>query len=325
MSKSKDLLQSLDESLTQYNKMGDQYYRPTGDASLEKVLETGIYNIRMDMMGVLFEKTEVKTDALIKINTSKYNNLMEEIKKFRESTTTEKYNKLGFVNKRAFIIHSIPGTGKSCLLKQVMEDVTKAGDIVFIASDLYAMAEGLRKFREVEPTRKALVILEELDEMLYSGSKQLSDMLDGPTSIGEVFYLATTNHIDRIPARMKRPSRFDRVVEMGPPSKEDRLEYFKAKLGLNESEDRLKEFAAKTEGFTFAHLKEFLVSVCCLGNDVDETIERLQNMMPEGMEYGKMEAAAFDESVTKLFADKKQKSEHSINESKTSRLIGSFK
>lgn len=315
---------SLMESLSQFTRNGNTF-RSAGKT--ENILEAGVYNLGADMRGLIFEKVEVKTDALIKMHQSKYKYLTEEIEKFWNSKA--KFTEMGFTDKRAFMIHSRPGMGKSCILKQVMEDMTNKKAVTFIATNLSILAECIREFREVEPERKVLVILEELDEMLYSGSKALSDLLDGPTSVGGIFYLGTTNYIDRIPERMLRPSRFDRKVEMGPPDNADRMTYFKAKLGMNEQEaDKIQMYADKTEGFSFAALKEFLVSVHCLGNTVEETITRLRGMSESvGMTYGNMDEHVFADAFAKLLAAKKKPiaSPNALNESRVSRVMKAFR
>lgn len=320
MSKAKELL----ENLTQFTQASDKAFRTAGKT--QGVLEAGVYNITADLRGILFEKMDIRTDALIKINTSKYNYIMEEIKKFYESKA--KYSDLGFTDKRAIIAQSIPGTGKSCMFKMIMEDHTKNGNITFHATNLSLLCEALKEFREVEPDRKVLVIMEELDEMLWSGSKALSDMLDGPTSIGGVFYLASTNNIQSIPERMLRPSRFDRVVEIGPPSEEDRFEYFKAKLGINEADSKLREWAKATEGFTFAHLKEFLVSVCCLDNPVEDTLNRLKAVDQRHLSYSKYEELEFTQKFNNMLEAKKSNNpitQMQMDESLASRIMKSYK
>jgi SpoVK/Ycf46/Vps4 family AAA+-type ATPase len=321
MSRSKDLLKNMNENLTQFTQSGSNVFRCSGATKL--TLEPGVYEVGMDMRGPYFEKANIQTDELIRINTSKYNYLSEEIDKFYDSK--DKYTKLGFVDKRAAILHSIPGVGKSCLLKQVMEGHTKKGHITFLPKSLSALGEALREFREVEKDRKILVILEELDEMLYD-HHVLSNLMDGPTSVGGIFYLATTNYIDRIPERMKRPSRFDRIIEMGPPSEQDRLEYFKAKLGMNEDEDTIKKYVKATDGFTFAGMKEFLVSVCCLGNSVEDTIMRLKGIDPGAQNYGRMKQKQFVETFTEMYkaAKKKKTTEQPIVESAAKRLMKGF-
>ena len=320
MSKAKEIL----ENLTQFTKAGSRMFRSSG--ATQGTLEAGIYNITADMRGILFEKAEIKTDALIKINTSKYNYIMSEIDKFWESKS--KFTDLGFTDKRAFIAHSIPGTGKSCIFKMIMESHNAKGNITFIVKDLSLGCEAIKEFREVEPERKVLVILEELDEILYSGSKALSDMLDGPTSVGGIFWLASTNRIDAIPERLLRPSRFDRVVKFDPPTEEDRFEYFKAKLGINEDEGKLREYAKLTDGFTFAHLKEFLVSVCCLDNPVDDTIVRLKKMDQSHMSYSRYEESAFQEKFNNMLEAKKSNNpitQMQMDESLASRIMKSYK
>lgn len=318
MSKSKELL----ENLSQFTKTGN-YFRTAGQTV--GVLEPGVYQLGADMRGLFYEKVNVQSDSLIKIKSGKYNYITEEIEKFWN--TKAKFDEVGAINKRAMLFHSLPGMGKSCIVKQIQADMTEKGNITFIANNLSLLSEAVKDFREVEPERKLFVVLEELDEILHTGSKAFSDLLDGPTSVGNVFYLATTNYVDRIPARMKRPSRFDRITEMLPPDEAERMEFFQGKLGKFVEEEKLKDYVKLTDKMSYAHLKEFVVSVHCLDISVEETVKRLQSMIPaelQDMKYGYMESKQIDEMIQKKNKPSDPKIKP-LTESHTSRVMKSFK
>lgn len=256
-------------TLTQYTKNGN-VSRPTRDS--KPTLESGVYRIGSDIAGVFFDVHEVNTDDLLRFEDSRYNQILEEVSKFWE--LKPKFKSLGFTAKRGIIMYGRPGVGKSCLIKTMMEDVVSDGNVVFISNNPYSLVEGLKMFKEVEPERKCLVVLEEVDEMLYN-VKVLSDLFDGDDQIDDVLFVGTTNYIDRIPQKMLREGRFDRKVEVLPPPIEGRLEYLRQKLGMLESDDTIHEHAEITEDFTFAQLREFLIGVYCYDknpNDVAENI-----------------------------------------------------
>jgi len=266
--------------LTQYGVSGNSFHaagKTTG------ILEAGIYSIKSNMQGPYFEFHDMSTDEVLRFEDSRYNQVLDEISKFWG--LKEKFDKLGFVHKRGVLLHGAPGTGKSCLLKLVMEDTVNKGDVVFIVKDAYTLTKGLEQFREIEPDRKVLVVFEDIDEVLnYGGERPVLELFDGDSQISNVLYLATTNYIDKLPPRMLRAGRFDRKMEVYNPPEEGRLMYLKHKLGMDEKAASLEEVAKKTDGFSFAQLRELLVSVYCLGNDMDKSIKRIKTGINESVE-----------------------------------------
>lgn len=247
--------------LTQFAQSGNSFY-PTSKTM--ESLPSGAYGIGVDMAGKsYFERLNIKSDELLPLNNKTISNLREEIKKFWENK--EKFDNMGFTHKRGFIFHGKPGTGKSCFIKLAMEDMTKDDSIVFVAKSAHALTEVLKQFKEVESERRVLVVLEDMDEIInYGGEHSLLELMDGPNSIGGVFYIGTTNYIERIPERMRRKSRFDRVVEIGVPSEEDRYAYFKAKLGTNESDDKILRYVRETDGMVYSDMKDLIAAIYCL-------------------------------------------------------------
>ena len=55
---------------------------------------------------------------------------------------------------------------------------------------------------------------------------------------------------------MRRPGRFDRVIEFGLPAEEERREYLRRRLGGILTPDDVIRLARQTTGFSFAQMKE---------------------------------------------------------------------
>lgn len=270
------VLEGLDESkadrnLVQYNS-NSNVYKPT--INTKSQLEAGVYEMKQSMQGIFFEKRDINSDGLLKFEDKRNATILEEVDKFRKMK--EDFDNIGMNHKRGMLLHGRPGTGKSCLIKLMSESAVQEGDIVFIVSEPHLLKEGLKQFKEVEPDRIAIVIMEEIDEMLRYGQRQLSEILDGQDQVNNVLFVGTTNHIERIHPKFLREGRFDSKIEIGTPPKSGRIAFLKGKLGLNEKEDILEEIADKTDGFTFAQLREYLISVYCYKRDPEKVIERIK-------------------------------------------------
>jgi len=258
--------------LIQY-QVGENIFMPMGHIRTVKTLPSGIYNIKSSMSGPYYELAEIKTDNLLRFADARYNMILEEIGRFWD--IKDNFKDMGFVHKRGLLLYGSPGTGKSCLLKQVMEDVVKKGDIVFISNgSSYQLKEGLSAFREVEPDRQVLSIMEDIDEF---DEHTILQLFDGDTLVDNVLFLGTTNYINKLAPRLLREGRFDRKIQIDNPPIEGRVAYFNYKLGKKESKEKIRSMAEKTKGFSFGQLREFLVSVYCLKYDVDETVKRIRN------------------------------------------------
>jgi hypothetical protein len=263
-----------ERTLTQYLKRGNVNIASPDHNTIEK-LEPGVYSIYTTMEGsAVFERVEVKSDSLIRLNNNLLVETRQEMKKFWENKA--KFDKMGFTHKRGIMFHGKPGTGKSMFLKSAMEDMVSDGNVTFIAKSVSALVPILRAFREVEPERPVAVMLEDVDELIRWDEQSLLELMDGPNSVGGVFYVGTTNYIERIPERLLRKSRFDKKIEIGAPSEEDRLEYFKAKLGTNESDDQVKKLAKASDGMVFADMKDLLVAIYCLDIPVEKAVAEMR-------------------------------------------------
>lgn len=126
------------------------------------------------------------------------------------------------------------------------------------------IAHVFRRARQLAP---CMLVLEDLDSLVKPQylSVLLNEM-DGIRSDTGILTIATTNHPERLdPALLERPSRFDRKYHLGLPGPQERrrfIERWNAKLEapLRMDEPSSGDVATRTDGLSFAFLKELMLS-----------------------------------------------------------------
>jgi len=86
----------------------------------------------------------------------------------------------------------------------------------------------------------------------------------------------STNYLDRIPARLRRPGRFDKVIHLGPPQLEGRLAYLEHKLKGIEKPEMIRWLAEQTNGFSFGHMRELTIGAYAMKEPIKEVLARLR-------------------------------------------------
>jgi SpoVK/Ycf46/Vps4 family AAA+-type ATPase len=173
-------------------------------------------------------------------------------------------------------------------LYQLCEEIRKVGGFSIIVDDPEDDGAAIRRLREVEPDRPILAIVEEIDMQIAPYNEaDWASLLDGELNVDNIIWLATTNNLEKLHPRFRnRPSRFDVVVEVGMPTKNDRARYIVSKFKDIDAE-LLNKIAIDTEGFSLAHLKEFLVSTYCLEASYDDALKRLKGMIQAEIDEAK--------------------------------------
>ncbi len=168
--------------------------------------------------------------------------------------------------RRGYLFYGPPGNGKTQTIR-VMASHPHIQPFAIHLSDCEAESSDLlRLFEMASDSTPALIILEDLDRAFPTEGKQtrerkvsfqtLLNCLDGVGSQDGVIVVATANnptHLD--PAILKRPGRFDRVVQFRNPDASLRRQYFQ-RLNPNLSGDKFEPAIQKTSGFSFAQLRE---------------------------------------------------------------------
>jgi hypothetical protein len=174
-----------------------------------------------------------------------------------------------------FTIHH--NSGKTATITLLNKYLLENGGIVIMCDHPRITSMGLEALRRIEPTRRIICIMEDIDEIIEKyGEHDLLALLDGENQVDRIVMLATTNYPDRLGARIiNRPSRFDERILVDMPSKEARRKYLQHILGNIEDIDR---WINDTEGLSIAHLREMTAAVRCLDQDYDSVLKRLKSM-----------------------------------------------
>lgn len=266
--------------LVQYIREGN-VFRPMGDIELVRSLPAASYVVESGMNGPQLRLSEPVTDELVFFEDSKMSKVMAEADRFWD--LKENFDKLGYLHNRGILLHGPPGTGKTCLIHQITESMVGKGDIVFQSNDIYSLRSMLESFREVEPDRRLVVCLEDMDEYIGHQERPMLQLLDGAQSTNNVLFLGTTNYIDRFPQRLLRPGRFDKKVHIDYPPMNGRLAYLESRLAEIEDPATISELAQCTDGFSFGHLRELVIAGYAFQEDLAKTINRLRGVDTESL------------------------------------------
>lgn len=264
---------------TQYSHYRDGFTHAT--QTFEK-LPNGIYDITNDSNAVYVVPSPPPGGLLLELPEMKSEDVIVAVERFWGS---EKDYKEGneFVNggalfKSGIMIYGPPGSGKSCTIKIVSKKLVEKGGTVFFSSCHPAVTMGwLNQFRKIEPNRKAIVILEDIDSLIasYSESYYL-EMLDSAKTIDNVLFIATTNYPERLDPRIyNRPGRFSHVIKIGMPTAAAREAFLKAILKSHKDVDQIVK---ETNGFSVDHLTALINSVYREKKELNNEIKRLKTL-----------------------------------------------
>ena len=199
------------------------------------------------------------------------NQLKEQIrtdfKRFLKSRGS--YERLGIAWRRGALMIGPPGNGKTHCVRALVKDLSVPCLYVQSLSHNHFTMEQLWQevFDRARGLTPCVLVLEDLDSLVNDQNRSFFlNQLDGFEQNHGLMVLATTNHPDRIDkAIIDRPSRFDRKYHFDLPTSEERQRYLEdwqekltGETGWNLAE--VPAIATATEGFSFAYLKELIIS-----------------------------------------------------------------
>jgi SpoVK/Ycf46/Vps4 family AAA+-type ATPase len=239
-------LQMLDE----YEKFRMDYERKFRGPEIP---EDDTEKITLDDIGGYYQ-VKKELYELLEIQL-KYSNLMEQMK---------------IPPIRGILLYGPPGVGKTMMAKALAKTLNVKLIMLSGAEILYKGYEGAvnavkEVFNRARENKPAILLLDELDaiaprrENLKSETSkvvnQLLTEMDGIRSLKEVVVIGTTNRIEDIDPALKRPGRFDRIIYMPLPNKEEREDILQKYVGKEECKEvHCDKIAEMTEGYSGADL-----------------------------------------------------------------------
>jgi len=188
----------------------------------------------------------------------------------------ELFKKVGIVPPKGILLYGPPGTGKTLLAKAVAAS-TNSTFIEIVGSELVQkfIGEGAKLVKEIFALARekapSIIFIDELDSLAAtrvdvgtSGERevqrtfmQLLAEIDGFKALGNVKVIGCTNRKDILDPAITRPGRLDRLINIGIPNDEARLEIFKihtAPMNIDKKVD-LQELGKLMKEFSGAEIK----------------------------------------------------------------------
>ncbi len=206
-------------------------------------------------------------------------------------TTPEKFTKMGIRPPKAVLLFGAPGTGKTLVAKAVASQSganfisVKGPQLLskWVGESEKAVREIFRRARQVSPS---IIFFDEIDAMAPirgggEGSKvseqvvnQLLSEMDGLEKLEDVIVIGATNRPDIIDPALLRPGRFDRIVLVGSPDRDGRLEILKihtSKMPLSEDVE-VEELSEITNGYVGSDIEALCreAAMFALREDLDK-------------------------------------------------------
>jgi hypothetical protein len=171
--------------------------------------------------------------------------------------------------RRGYLFWGPPGNGKTATLRVMAAHPFIQPYTLDLSDSEEKSADVLRLFEKAAENTPALIILEDLDRAFPTEGKRtqertvsfqtLLNCLDGVGSQDGVIVVATANDPTCLDAAiLKRPGRFDRVVQYRNPDAELRRQYY-LRLSPALTGEQFEIAIEQTEGFSFAQLRETFI------------------------------------------------------------------
>lgn len=169
-------------------------------------------------------------------------------------------DELGFTKKVGVLFYGKEGTGKSTIIKHYALQLVQNSDaIVFYITEvtyLKQVWEFVERIRQLQ-SNPIVIVLDELDNWTEGNEGLLKQILDGPSSIQSCITFASTNYIDKIPATLRRPSRFKYILPIGGITSTEKVcELITKMLGKIYDPTQIAVLATELTGQTLDEIKQ---------------------------------------------------------------------
>ena len=145
----------------------------------------------------------------------------------------EKYAALGVKLPHGILLHGVPGVGKTLMASALIEEMGENRNRYVLRKDKSneEFVESISKtFQDAKAHAPSVIFLDDIDKFSAdSDSRNPEELIAVQSGIDEVkgadvFVVATANEIRELPRSLRRPGRFDRILEICPPNRREAVE-----------------------------------------------------------------------------------------------------
>ena len=242
-------------------------------------LKPQAYQCLMSHSGPYFSKVSLSEVTRPELEDGFQDTLAEDMNTFFKNEEFYKTN--GFHYKRGALLHGPPGTGKTSALKHISSQINVP--TIFMDQNTKFTNELKRILQAVCPNG-CVIVIEDIDGIESYRRSELLNFLDGISSPNKCYFVATTNHLEKVDfAISNRPSRFDMVMEVGYPSHATRKKIIELYFKEDATTENLSKLADLTKGFSGAYIKE--VYILYKLNEI--TIEKAISMIRQRLDLSR--------------------------------------
>jgi hypothetical protein len=245
-------------------------------------LPDGVYSVEWDGRNerAFYVTKALVVDDLIRFDGGLIEDVLKEIALFWG--IGDRFREMGVLHRRGYLFYGPPGSGKTCLVNLILNDLVARHAVVLVCgggTNMSIFSQGVQELRQVEPKRQIVCLFEDIDEIVRKqGEAEMLSLLDGENQIDGVLQVATTNYPENLDRRIVgRPRRFDRIHKIDHPAEAVRREYFRRKMPMLTALEA-DRWVEETAGLSLAALAELAISVRCLGNSFEDSLEILRGM-----------------------------------------------
>jgi hypothetical protein len=167
--------------------------------------------------------------------------------------------------RRGYLLYGPPGNGKTSVVRLMASHPSVFAFSIDLSAEEVDNNAATRLFQMASRNAPAVIVLEDLDRHYARDTESkeqrvklphLLNCLDGIETFDSVVVVATANDATTLdPAILRRPGRFDRVVEFSLPGPETRQEYFRRIWSVTDNR-ALDDLVQASGRLSFAQLQE---------------------------------------------------------------------